>query len=102
MRSGSELHARRVEVEARPANLPPDCRLGRRPLPGDPPKPRIGTETLEKGDRPKEELGRLTFPDTSVLDMKRLHREWVGLALTDGPKSEMLRDRVVYYAVDVS
>ena len=46
-----------------------------------------------------EFLGVKVGPD-SVLDMKKLHREWYDWTMEGGPKPEFLKKKVAYYVMD--
>lgn len=48
---------------------------------------------------PRKRLAGLTFADTSVLDIKRLHLDWYDWILKGGPKPALLTDRVIYYVM---
>ncbi len=48
---------------------------------------------------PQREVGGLTFGDTSMLDMDRLHKEWYDWTLKNGPRPEFLKKRIAYYSV---
>jgi uncharacterized protein len=49
---------------------------------------------------PTRQLGDLRFGENSVIDMEDLHLEWFDWVLRDGPRPEILRDRVVYYLME--
>ncbi|HSC46838.1 MAG TPA: CocE/NonD family hydrolase [Gammaproteobacteria bacterium] len=48
---------------------------------------------------PQKQLGGLTFPDNSVLDIDHLQISWLDWVLKGGKRPEMLSDRVNYYVM---
>ncbi len=50
--------------------------------------------------QPETEVGGLTFADTAAIDITGLTLQWYDWTLREGPKPEMLKDRVVYYVME--
>jgi len=48
---------------------------------------------------PQKQLGGLTFPDNSVLDIDKLQISWLDWVLKGGKRPDMLSDRVNYYVM---
>ncbi len=48
---------------------------------------------------PKKDVGGLTFGESSVLDMGKLHTDWYDWTLKGGSKPEFLKKRVAYYVM---
>jgi uncharacterized protein len=48
---------------------------------------------------PKKEVGGLTFGESSVLDLNKLHTDWYDWTLKGGSKPEFLKKRVAYYVM---
>jgi uncharacterized protein len=48
---------------------------------------------------PKKEVGGLTFGESSVLDLNKLHADWYDWTLKGGSKPEFLKKRVAYYVM---
>jgi putative CocE/NonD family hydrolase len=46
---------------------------------------------------PSREFAGLSFGETSMLDLNRLHKEWYDWTLKGGPKPEFLKDHIAYY-----
>jgi putative CocE/NonD family hydrolase len=46
---------------------------------------------------PRKEVGGLTFGDSSLVDLNKLHKQWYDWTMKNGPKPEFLMDRVAYY-----
>ena len=46
---------------------------------------------------PKKEFGGLSFGETSVLDLNRLHKEWYDWTMKGRTKPEFLKKRIAYY-----
>ncbi|NIM51243.1 MAG: CocE/NonD family hydrolase [Gemmatimonadales bacterium] len=49
--------------------------------------------------RPVKELSGLVFGENSVIEMEQLHLDWFNWVFKDGPRPDILRDRVVYYVM---
>jgi len=49
--------------------------------------------------KPMKEAGGRSFSENSVVDMKKLHKEWYDWTLKGLPKPKFLKDRVTYYAM---
>ena len=48
---------------------------------------------------PKKSVGGLTFGDASMVDLNKLHADWYGWTMKNGPKPDFLKKRVAYYVV---
>lgn len=48
---------------------------------------------------PRAEVGGVTFGPDSLVDLPRLHLEWYGWTMRNGPKPEFLRAPVAYYVM---
>ena len=48
---------------------------------------------------PSREVGGLTFGPASLLDLNALHKAWYDWTTKDGPRPEVLKDRIAYYVV---
>ena len=48
---------------------------------------------------PTAEFGGLTFGPASLVDLPKLHLDWYGWTMRDGPKPEFLRNQVAYYVM---
>jgi uncharacterized protein len=46
---------------------------------------------------PNPDVGGLHFGPASMLDLNKLHTDWYGWTMKDGPKPEFLKKRVAYY-----
>lgn len=49
--------------------------------------------------RPKAELGGVSFGPGAVVDMEALHKAWYDHVLKNGPRPELLQDRVVCFVM---
>lgn len=48
---------------------------------------------------PNKNVGGLAFGESSMVDLNKLHLDWYGWTMKNGPKPEFLKKRVAYYVV---
>jgi uncharacterized protein len=49
--------------------------------------------------QPKAEFYGIKVGQASVIDMNKLHRDWYAFVMENGPKPELLKDKVTYYVM---
>lgn len=49
---------------------------------------------------PRKEMGGLTFPNNSIIDMKTLHVQWFDWVLKGKEKPKFLKKRITYYVME--